>query len=75
MMHIDDLFVVSRSDASLAKFENYMRKVYKGVKVSKGNVLDYIGMTFDYVVPGQVCIAMDYCERDILSECGVWELM
>ena len=74
VMHVDDLFVVSMSDASLEKFENYMRRVYKEIKVSKGKVLDYIGMTFDYVVPGQVCITMDNCERDILSECGVWEL-
>ncbi len=75
VMHVDDLFVVSMRNASLAKFENYMRKVYKDIKVSKGKVLDYIGMTFDYVVPGQVCMTMEKCERDILSECGVWELM
>ena len=41
VMHVDDLFVVSMSDASLAKLKNYMRKVYKDIKVSKGKVLDY----------------------------------
>ena len=63
---MDDLFVVSMRNASLANFENYMRKVYKDIKVSKGKVLDYVGMTFDCVVPGQVCITMGNCERDIL---------
>ncbi len=31
-------------------------------------------MTFDYVIPGQVSITMDSCERDILSDCGVWPM-
>jgi hypothetical protein len=66
VMHVDDLFVVNMSYASLDKFENYMRNIYKDIKVSKGKVLDYIGMTFDYAVPGQVCITMDNCEHDLL---------
>jgi len=73
MIHVYDLFVVDMRNASLDKFENYKRKVYKCIKVSKGKVLDYIGMTFNYVVPGQVCIPMDNREFDILSECGVCE--
>jgi hypothetical protein len=51
-----------------------MRDKYKEIKISKGKVVDYIGMTFDYIVPGQVSITMDNCERFILSECGVWPL-
>ncbi len=37
-------------------------------------MVDYIGMTFNYIVPGQVSIAMDNCERSVLSEYGVWPL-
>lgn len=73
-MHVDDLFVSSTSDADIERFENYMRGVYKEIKVSKGKVLDYLGMTFDYVVPGQVSITMDNFEQDILAECGVWTM-
>ena len=51
-----------------------MRNKYKEIKISKGNVLDYIGVTFDFIVPGQVSITMDSCERSILSEGGVWPL-
>ncbi len=47
VMHVDDLFVSSKSDADIEKFENYMRGVYNEIKVSKGKVLDYLGMTFD----------------------------
>jgi len=74
VMHVDDLFVSSKSDVDIEKFENYMRGVYTEIKVSKGKVLDYLGMTFDYVVPGQVSITMDNCEQDILAECGVWTM-
>jgi len=35
-------------------------------------VLDYLGMTFEFIVPGQVSIAMNDCVHDILAECGMW---
>jgi hypothetical protein len=61
-MHVDDLFVSIKSDADIEKFENYMRRFYNEIKVSKGKVLDYLGMTFDCVVPGEDSITMDNCE-------------
>ncbi len=70
-MHIDDLFVSSKSDADIEKFENYMRGVYTKIKVSKVKVIDYLGTTIDYMGPSQVSITMDSCEQDILAECGV----
>jgi hypothetical protein len=71
-MHVDDLFVTSVSDNNLEAFENYMRGVYCEIKVNKGQVLDYLGMTFDFIVPGQVSITMNNCVQDILAECGMW---
>ena len=74
VMHVDDLFITSKSDENHTKFESCMRNKYKEIRVNKGKVLDYIGMTFDFIVPGQVSITMDNCERSILSEGGVWPL-
>ena len=74
VMHVDDLFITSKSDDNHTNFESCMRNKYKEIKVSKGKILDYIGMTFDFIVPGQVSITMDNCERSILSEGGVWPL-
>ncbi len=71
-MHVDDLFVSNKIDADIEKFKNCMRGVYTEIKVRKGKMLDYLWMTFDYVVPGQVSITMDNREQDILAECGVW---
>ena len=51
-MHvIDDAFVTSASDDKLEKFESYMRGGYCEIKVNKGQVLDYLGMTFDFILP------------------------
>jgi hypothetical protein len=71
-MHVDDLHVTSASDNNLETFENSMRGVYCEIKDNKGQVLDYLGMTFDFIVPGQVSITMDNCVQDILAECGMW---
>ncbi len=74
VMHVDDLFITSKIDDDHNKFESCMRDKYKEIKIIKGKVFDYIWMTFDFIVPGQVSITMDTCERSLLSECGVWPL-
>jgi hypothetical protein len=71
-MHVDDLFVTSASDNNLETFENYMRGVYCEIKVNKGRVLEYIGMTFDSIVPGQGFIPMDNFVQEVLAERGIW---
>ena len=48
--------------------------MYKEIKISQGSMIDYIGVNFDYIVPSEVSITMDDCERSILFECGVWLL-
>jgi len=48
VMHVDDLFVSSKSDADIEKFQNYMRWVYNEIKVGKGKVLDNLGIKFHH---------------------------
>ncbi len=74
VMHIDDIFITSKSDDNHTKFESCMRSKYKEIKVRVGKVFDYIGITFDFIVPGKVSITMDNCERSIMSEGRVWPL-
>jgi hypothetical protein len=47
VMHVDDLFITSKSEDNHITFEACMRDKYKEIKISKGKVVDYIGMTFD----------------------------
>ncbi len=70
-VHVDDLLVTSASNDNLASLERYLQSVFPAISVHRGEVLDYIGMTFDFTVPGEVSITMENCMRDILSECGV----
>ncbi len=72
VMHVDDLLITSLNDDEHERSEKNMRKVYREIKVSKGITTDYVGMTFNYIIPKQVSITMENIDRSILSECGVW---
>ena len=67
--------MTSASHNNLETFQNYMRGVYCEIKANKGQVLDYLGMAFDFIVPGQVSIPLDNCVQDILAKCGMWPHM
>ncbi len=68
VMHVDDLFITSLDDVDHEEFKNNMRRKYREEKANKGKVVNYTGMTFDYVIPGQVSITMENSDRSILSE-------
>ena len=74
LMHGDDLFITSKSNDNHMNFEKYMHDKYKEIKINNGKTVDYIGMTFDFIVLGQVSITIDNYERSILSKLGVWPL-
>ena len=52
VVHVDDLMVTSASVTNLASFELYLQSAYPQISVHRGAILDYIGMTFDFTVPG-----------------------
>ena len=66
VMHVDDLYITDSCDDDHEAFEKHMRKAYREIKVNKGNVINYIGMSFDYTVLGQVSITMENCDLSIL---------
>jgi len=73
-MHVDDLYITGLNEIDHEEFENKTRRKYREVKVNKGKIVNYIAMTFDFVLPDQVSITMENFGRSILSECGVWPL-
>jgi hypothetical protein len=74
LMHVDERFITSTGNDNHMWLKTFMRDKYKEIKILTRKVVDHIGMTFDFIVPVQVSITMDNCERSILSECGVWPL-
>ena len=65
--HVDDLKVSHRDSREVDKFIEFIKSKYEDdagkVKVTRGKKHKYLGMTFDYSVPGSVRIDMnDYIE-------------
>ena len=63
--------MTSECQADLDNFGLYLRSVYPETRTNSGEKLDYVGMSFDFTIAGQVCITMPKCVDDILSGCGV----
>ncbi len=71
VVHVDDLMVTSTSEEHLKSLKSYLESVYVEVATKTGSVVDYVGMTFDFTVAGQVSITMENCVNDILDGFGV----
>ena len=73
VLHVDDLFVTSEKFEDLNDLDLYLKSVYIDTKSRTGEVIDFVGMTFDFTQNGSVKVTMDNCTDDILKDCGVSE--
>ena len=71
VMHVDDLFVTSKSISDLNEFDLYLKSMYNETKSNSARIVDFVGMTFDFTEKGSVKVTMDNCTEDILRDCGV----
>jgi hypothetical protein len=71
VVHVDDLLITSESQSNLDMVDTYLKSVYPETKLCAGLIINYIGMTFDFTVCGEVSVTMDNCVNEILSECDV----
>jgi len=66
-VYVDDLFITccdqARADATIAK----LIKKYKEVKVTRGLIHSYIGMTFNFSTPSKVTVTMGGYITDIIK--------
>jgi hypothetical protein len=73
--HVDDCKLSHRKKTVMDRMIGYLRQEYKSIfedgsgamKVSRGKIHKYIGMTLDYSVPGQVKITMLEYVNEILA--------
>jgi hypothetical protein len=57
--HVDDLHMSCENDFELTKLWSYLNKLYSNnVKVTRGDVHEYLGMTFDYSEDGVFKVSM-----------------
>ena len=53
------------------ELENHVRKKYGVITIKGGQVLDHVGMTFDFTQQDIVRITMTHCIEEILATCGM----
>ena len=68
VVYVDDLLATSTNEAKLDRFTNLMTSEFKKLKVTTGDIHNYLGMTFDFSEPGVCTINMNKYIADILSD-------
>jgi hypothetical protein len=67
VLHVDDLLIACKSQQVIDAFVNYFNGIYKGdMTRHQGVKLNYVGMSMDFSMPGQVSIAMANMIKDLL---------
>jgi hypothetical protein len=70
-VYVDDLKASCVEEAALDGLEADLKRIYGAVTSHSGKILDYLGMKFDYTMPGVCKITMDSMIEEILQEHGV----
>jgi hypothetical protein len=73
--HVDDLKVSHRKPAVVTKMSDWLKSTYErlfddgsvAMQISRGKIHDYLGMTLDFTLPGQVRITMIPYIEEILE--------
>jgi hypothetical protein len=71
VFHVDDLLITCEDDSAIDEFSAMLRGTFPEVTEHAGEVLDFLGMTFDFRTTGEVKVTMKKLVDDILSGCGV----
>ena len=71
-VYVDDLMVTCEDEAELDKFATFLKGCYGGdITEHRGEVAEYLAMTFDFSKPGEVRVTMKKLVDDIIAGCGV----
>jgi hypothetical protein len=68
-IHVDDMLITSPDDYEITKLVTDLEKTYGELTIKKGNVINYLGMMFDFTNSNKVKITMDKYVDDLLSSC------
>ena len=70
MPHVDGLFITGKSQSDLDLLAAHLDTLYEGhLSRQTGKVLDYVGMTFNYEVAGEVSVTMGHMVKELLKDC------
>ena len=71
LIHVDDLKISCEISRGVEDVINHLKKVYGNVNVYKEDIVDYLGMDFDYSKPGLVSISMRGLVEQVLNDIPV----
>jgi hypothetical protein len=73
VLYVDDMIVSCEDPLELDKFSVMLRTRYGADQITehRGKILDFLGMTFDFVVSGKVKVTMKHLVDEIIAGCGV----
>jgi hypothetical protein len=67
-VYVDDIKISSKDPRAVEDTINDLKSVYKKLTISRGKILDYLGMQFNYTSPGVVSVSMFPLIEEILEE-------
>jgi hypothetical protein len=70
-LHVDDLMITCRQDATIEALLAGLTSKYKTLTVHRGKVHSYLGMTWDFTAAHKVKVTMEGYVDDILKSYGV----
>ena len=63
------MIISSRDEKHIDNIISEIERLYPGLTKSRGRVLNYIGMTFNFEQLGRVVISMEGLVEDLLDDC------
>lgn len=70
-IHVDDLLITCKSQQKIDSFVKHLSSLYSDkLTRHQGTKVDYVGMTLDFSVKGEVSVTMSNMVRDLLKDCG-----
>jgi hypothetical protein len=73
LLHVDDMKVIAPTEEGIDNLLLDLQKRFPKLVVKRGQKLNYLGMVFDYSVPGKCKVTMDGFIADLLEECSDME--
>ena len=68
-IHVDDMMITASSEECIDEIIEQLEKICPNLAIHRGRVLDYLGMTFDFGVPGKVKVTMSGYVNEFLEFC------
>ena len=66
-VYVDDLFISSAELSLITELENKLKSEFKQIEIHEGPLYSYLGMSWDYSVPGEVKVTMEGFIADLMK--------